>query len=237
MKHSLLLSPPLNMKASVVVPTYNERGNIRPLVEALLSAADVEVVVVDDASPDGTGAVADELAAAYGIKVVHRPGKLGLASAIIDGFGKASCEVIGVIDADLSHPPQLIPKLLEPIAKGVADIVFGSRYVKGGGEENWPWWRKLTSKGATLLARPLTPVKDCMSGYFFMRRGVVEGLRLDPVGFKIGLEVLVKGKYGRVVEVPYVFHNRKLGKSKLNPAEYVNYVKHLIKLYRYRFLG
>jgi dolichol-phosphate mannosyltransferase len=222
------------MKASVVVPTYNERDNIRTLVESAISAADVEIIVVDDASPDGTGKVADELAGAYGIKVIHRSGKLGLASAIIEGFRAASCDIIGVIDADLSHPPGLIPRLVEPIAKGDAELAFASRYMPGGGEENWPWWRKLTSRGAVLLARPITPVRDSMSGYFFMRKSVIDGVILDPVGFKIGLEVLAKGKYKRVVEVPYVFVNRKKGKSKLNMLEYANYLKHLLRLYAYK---
>jgi dolichol-phosphate mannosyltransferase len=222
------------MRASVVVPTYNERENLKALVEGILSAADVEVVVVDDGSPDGTGALADQLAVAYGIKVVHRSGKLGLSSAIIEGFRAASADVVGVMDADFSHPPALIPKLLQPIADGKADVVFASRYVAGGGVENWPLWRKLTSRGATLLARPLTSVSDCMSGFFFMRKSVIEGVKLDPVGFKIGLEVLAKGRYKSAAEVPFVFLNRKAGRSKLGAGEYVNYIRHLIKLYGYR---
>jgi dolichol-phosphate mannosyltransferase len=225
------------MKVSVVVPTYNEKKNIKALVEAILSAADAEIIVVDDGSPDGTGQEADNLAAVYGITVIHRSGKLGLASAIIEGFKKASCEIVGVIDADLSHPPQLIPQLVAPIAKGEADIAVASRYVRGGAEENWPWWRKLTSKGAGVLAAPLTPLKDPMSGYFFMRKSVIDGVMLDPVGFKIGLEVLVKGRYRKAVEIPYVFRNRKAGKSKLNYLEYVNYLRHLGRLYGYKMRG
>jgi len=222
------------MRASVIVPTYNEKDNLKALVEAVLSAADVEIVVVDDASPDGTGELADSLAVTYGIKVVHRSGKLGLASAILEGFNASSGEILGVIDADLSHPPQLIPKLIEPIAEGRADVVFASRYVKGGGQINWPWWRKITSAGAVLLARPLTSVKDCVSGYFFFRREVMEGVRFDNTSFKIGLELLVKGRYSNVVEVPYTFENRKKGKSKLDYKEYANYIRHLMKLYAYR---
>lgn len=222
------------MRASVVVPTYNERENLKGLIEGILAAADVEVVVVDDGSPDGTGDLADQLAVTYGIKVVHRRGKLGLASAILEGFNNATGDIVGVMDADYSHPTQLIPQLIVPLMKGEADAAVASRYVKGGGVENWPLWRKLTSKGATLLARPLTPVKDPMSGFFFIRKGSIEGVRLDTVGFKMGLEVLVKGRIKNVVEVPYVFRNRRGGKSKLDGGEYVNYLRHLLSLYAYR---
>jgi len=216
------------------VPTYNESGNLRTLVERISLVTDSEIIVVDDASPDGTGKLADELAKTHPMKVIHRSGKLGLASAIIEGFNAASGDIVGVIDADLSHPPELIPKLIEPIMKGEADIVLASRYVQGGGEENWPYWRKVTSRGAVLLARGLTPVNDSMSGYFFMRKSVIDGVKLDAVGFKICLEVLVKGRYGKVAEVPYTFNNRKAGKSKLNVLEYTNYLRHLFKLYRHR---
>jgi dolichol-phosphate mannosyltransferase len=222
------------MRTSVIVPTYNERENLKTLVERILSAADVEVIVVDDASPDGTGEIADNLASTYGIRVVHRSGKLGLASAMLDGLKAASGDILGVMDADFSHPPELIPKLIEPIVKGDADIVFASRYIKGGGVEGWPLLRQVTSNGARLLARPLTGVRDCMSGYFFMRKDVIEGVRLETVGFKLGLEILVKGRYKKAAEVPFTFRDRAGGKSKLNGKEYINYLRHLSRLYRYR---
>jgi dolichol-phosphate mannosyltransferase len=225
--------------ASIIVPTYNERNNLPALAERIFSAAsasgiNVELIVVDDNSPDGTGEVAEGLRRKFNVKVIHRSGKLGLASAVIEGFGLAGYDVIGVIDADLSHPPELIPKLIKPIADGSADLVFGSRYIKGGGEENWTFLRKITSKGAIMLARPLTPVKDCVSGLFFMKKSVIEGVKLNARGYKIGLEVLVKGKYKNVAEVPYTFVNRKIGKSKLNSGEFVNYLITLKNLYAYR---
>ena len=222
------------MEASVVVPTYNERENLKEIVERLAAAADVEVVVVDDASPDGTGDLAEELSSIYNIKVVRRAGKLGLSSAILDGFNAASSDIVGVIDADLQHPPELIPKLIEPLKKGEAQVSFGSRKVAGGGVENWPAWRKVVSWGAALLARPLTSVKDSMSGFFFVKKDVIEGVKLDTIGFKLGLEVLVKGKYDKAVEVPYMFKSRQRGQSKLGGGEFMNYLAHLLKLYRYR---
>jgi dolichol-phosphate mannosyltransferase len=223
------------MRATVVIPTYNEKDNLKSLVEGIISAADIDLIVVDDASPDGTGGLADQLAHSYeNIRVIHRSGKLGLSSAIIDGLRAARTEVVGVIDADLSHPPSLIPRLLEPIMNGEADVVFASRYISGGGVENWPWFRQLTSNVARLMARPLTPVRDCMSGFFFIRVSVIEGARLDAIGFKTGLEVLVKGRYKKALEVPFIFKDRQGGKSKLTTREYVNYIRHLFKLYAFK---
>jgi len=227
------------MRVSIVVPTYNESGNLEELVsrvDAALSAArvDYEVVVVDDASPDGTGELAERLAQEYPVSVIHRSGKLGLSSAVIEGFAKASGDIVGVMDADLSHPPQTLPKVLAPLLAGSADLVVGSRYVEGGAIAGWPLLRRMTSRGAVLLARPLTPVKDCVSGYFFFRRQVIEGVKLKARGYKIGLDVLVRGRYNKVVEVPFTFSDRAKGKSKLSPGEYAKYLRHLASLYFYR---
>lgn len=221
------------MKASVVIPTYNERENLKQLVEAILSAADVEIVVVDDASPDGTGELADELSHTYNVKVVKRAGKLGLSSAILDGFKAASQDIVGVIDADFSHDEKIIPALVAAVDEG-ADVAVGSRKVAGGGVEGWPFSRKLTSWGASLLARPLTRVKDPMSGFFFIDKKILEKVDLNTIGFKLGLEILVKCRPKKVVEIPYVFKDRRLGNSKLTGAEYGNYISHLVKLYRFK---
>ena len=229
------------MDVSIIVPTYNESRNLPSLAQQVFdvggrSGLNIELIVVDDDSPDGTGRIAEDLKVRFpGIKVIHRRGKLGLASAVIEGFAKASHGVIGVIDADLSHPPEVIPRLVRPIEEGKADLVFGSRYIPGGGEENWPFLRRLTSKGAVLLAKPLTGVKDPVSGFFFMRRGVIDGVMLNARGYKIGLEILVKGRYRNVVEVAYTFVNRKVGKSKLNTSEFTNYLINLKNLYAYKF--
>jgi len=221
------------------VPTYNEKENLDELVRRVQQACSsaglsAELVIVDDNSPDGTGARAEEIAKSENLKVVHRSGKLGLSSAVLEGFKAASGSILVVMDADLSHPPEKIPEMVSKIESGEADVVVGSRYVRGGSVENWPFTRRIISKGATLLARWLTKVKDPMSGFFALKRSVIDGVPLDPVGYKIGLEILVKGKYAKVAEVPIHFADRKAGKSKLGGGEYLRYIDHVIMLYEYR---
>ena len=221
---------------SVVSPTYNEAGGIEKLIAGVtnvFASAGIrgEVVIVDDNSPDGTGKLVDSLAAKYPVRCVHRAGKLGLSSAVIDGWATCASPIIGVMDADFSHDPSIIPALVGSIERGECELAIGSRYVKGGGITNWPWRRRITSSVAISLARPLTPVKDITSGYFFCKRSVIEGVALDPIGFKIGLEVIVKGKYEKAKEVPYVFTDRTHGSSKLNSGEIFNYLKQLRKIY------
>ena len=223
-------------EVSVVIPTYNEAGGIERLIASLtdvFARAGIrgEIVIVDDNSPDGTGALVDGLASRYPVRCVHRAGKLGLSSAVIDGWATCGTPIIGVMDGDFSHDPAIIPELIGSIARGDCDLAIGSRYVRGGGITNWPWRRRVTSSVAISLARPLTPIKDITSGYFFCKRSVVDGVTLDPIGFKIGLEVIVKGKYEKAKEVPYVFTDRAHGSSKLNSGEIFNYLKQLRKIY------
>ncbi len=225
---------------SLIIPTYNEKENIKALVTDLNAAfeenaIDAEIIIVDDNSPDGTGKICATLAKKLGnLVVIERPGKLGLSSAVIDGFMKAKGDVLGVMDADFSHPVSVIPKMFGEIRNG-ADMVVGSRYVQGGEIEGWPAIRKITSLGAKLIALPLTRIHDPVSGLFMFRRKVIEGAELNPIGYKIGLEVIVKGKYQKLVEVPFIFVNRKAGKTKLNTKEYVNYLKHVSQLLLYKF--
>ncbi len=224
---------------SLIIPTYNERENILNMIKNLRqifreNSMDAEIIIVDDNSPDGTGKICAELSKKQkNIVVVRRAGKLGLSSAVIDGFKKARGDVIAVMDADFSHPVAVILKMFSEIKKG-ADLVIGSRYVKGGDTKNWPLKRKITSFGATMLALPFTRIKDPVSGLFMFRRSVIENVKLSPTGYKIGLEVIVKGKYKKAVEVPYVFVNRKAGKTKLNIKEYFNYLRQITSLIAYK---
>lgn len=222
---------------SVVIPTYNEAENIKklvPMIDEILVKYTYEIIVVDDNSPDGTAKIAKRLAEYYPIRVLVREKKKGLASAILYGFMNASGDVLGVIDADLQHPPELLGKMAKKIEEG-CDIVIASRYVEGGGIEGWTFYRRLISKGAILLARPLIDsVKDPMSGCFLLRKEVIDGINLNPTGYKLLLEILVKGKYVKVAEVPYVFRERIYGQSKLGIGEMLRYVYLLLHLYSYK---
>ena len=231
------------MKFSLVIPTYNEAGGIERLIVALdevfkQHSLDGEIIIVDDNSPDGTGAIVDRLAASYPVRCLHRPGKMGLSSGVIDGwkFARADSEALGAMDADFSHDINVLPKMVAALESGQYGLAVGSRYVPGGGIENWPMRRKITSQVAIALAKPLTRVKDITSGYFLVRRSAIEGVELDPIGFKIGLEVIAKAHYGNVLEVPYVFTDRVAGESKLNQKEIFNYLKQLGKIYSARLM-
>ena len=231
-----------HLKFSLVIPTYNEAGGIERLVRGLADVfaqheLDGELIVVDDNSPDGTGAIVDELGASLPVRCLHRPGKLGLSSGVIDGwkFARPESEALGAIDADFSHDITILPKMVAALESGYG-LAVGSRYVPGGGITNWPMRRIVTSRIACMLAMPLTRIKDITSGYLLVKREALEGVDLDPIGFKIGLEVIAKAHYGKAVEIPYVFTDRIVGESKLNQKEIFNYLKQLRKLYAARLL-
>jgi len=200
---------------------------------------DGEMIVVDDNSPDGTGAIVDSLSGRFPVRCLHRPGKLGLSSGVIDGwrFARADSVALGAMDADFSHDATVVPAMVAALETGKYGLAVGSRYVKGGGIENWPMKRKITSVVACAMAWPLTPIRDITSGFFLVKREALAGVELDPIGFKIGLEVAAKAKYGKALEVPYVFKDRVVGESKLNGKEIANYLKQLRRLYATRFLG
>ena len=225
---------------ALVVPTYNERDRLPELVRAIFAAYDSagihgELVIVDDNSPDGTGNVADELArGGLPIRVIHRGGKLGLGTAVVEGFNAAEAEIVGVIDADLSHPPDLVPRMLAVMQEENADVVIGSRYIRGGGTANWEMSRALMSKFACLMARGLTPVRDATSGFFLMRRDRARGVTISAGGFKICLELLIRSEPRLVIEVPYTFTGRTAGESKMNLKEATGYLRQLRDLYAYR---
>lgn len=224
---------------SVVVPTYNERDRLADLVSAVFDVfarhhIEGELVIVDDNSPDGTGRLADELSRQYRLRVVHRAGKLGLGTAVIAGFAEASSQIVGVMDADLSHPPDLLGRMVGMFTDPTVDFVIGSRYIPGGGTRNWEFSRVWLSRVACWLARPVTPVHDATSGFFLLRRQVASGVQIQAGGFKICLELLVRGPANHVVEVPYVFTGRTAGESKMNAKEASGYARQLWDLFRYR---
>jgi len=230
------------VKASVVIATYNERENIGKLVkdvERVLSDSRIpgEIIIVDDNSPDGTGEIADRLAKRYSnVRVVHRKGKLGLGTAYIAGEKAAKGGVIITMDADLSHPPSAIPAMMRAIFNG-ADVVLGSRYVKGGEIRNWNAYRRAVSKGANTMARLMLGVKasDLTTGYRAYRRSALERLgfdRMRSTGYSFLMEVVCKAeRKGLVVaEVPIVFTDRVGGKSKLGFKEQVGFARRVARL-------
>lgn len=231
-----MVDPP---RISVILPTYNERESLeilRPQLFAALAPLNAEIVVVDDHSPDGTAAFARSLEGPVPISVLERPAKLGLASAVLDGFGRARGAILVVMDADGSHPPETVPRLVAAIEAG-AEFALGSRWVRGGSGRGLSWWRRIISSGARVLARPIARVRDPMSGFFAVRREILARGPLTPIGYKIGLEILVKCRPHPIVEVPLDFRPRVAGVSKLGTGEIGNYVRHVAQLYWWRLFG
>jgi dolichol-phosphate mannosyltransferase len=227
---------------SVVVPTYNERERLAEMVASIVAMFDAhriagEVVVVDDNSPDGTGDIAEGLRARYPMQVVHRAGKLGLGSAVIEGFGVARGRMLGVMDADLSHPPSVLPGMVAALRALDVDVVIGSRYIPGGGVKNWPFVRRAMSRFACVLARPLTPVRDATSGLFLVKRSAIHGVQISAAGFKICLELLMRSHIASAAEIPYVFTDRAAGESKMTTREALGYFWQLRDLFVLKFLN
>jgi dolichol-phosphate mannosyltransferase len=223
-------------KISIIIPTYNEKDNITPLLDRVakaLSGYDYEILIVDDGSKDGTIELASELAFKYPVKVIVRRGERGLATAVVHGLKSAAGQIIGVMDADLQHPPEVIPDLIKAIQDG-ADMVVASRYIPGGGCPNWGLSRRIISRVALMISHLLLPltrqVKDPLAGFFMFRRQNVDPEKLRPIGYKISLEVMLIGRFQHVVEVPYIFEDRSAGQSKLNPGQQIDYLKHLFSL-------
>ncbi len=231
-----LLNPP---PTSVVVPTFREAEALPELIDRVgrvraEHGSIVELIIVDDDSRDGT----EELIAARSepwLKLIVRKEDRGLSQAVLAGLRAARGELLVVMDADLSHPPEVVVEMQKAILAG-ADFVVGSRYVPGGTTaDDWGVLRFLNSKIATLLARPLTKITDPMSGFFALPRHVFERAREpSPLGYKIGLELLVRCDCGNVKEIPIHFANRTRGESKLTAKQQLLYVRHLARLYRYK---
>ena len=232
-------------QVSVIIPTYNESENIiqvlKSIGEHLPKDVEIEAIVVDDNSPDGTGKVVEDYItdaqneAGYSINIIHRETKSGLSSAILDGIQHSSAETIVVMDSDLSHPPKIIPQLIEEIKTSGYDIAIASRYTEGGEVSGWSTKRKLISKGATGIAKAGLGVNesDPMSGFFAFKRKILEGIKFDAIGYKMLLEILVKTKGAKVKEIPYTFTDRTRGSSKLDSSTMFDFVTSVWKLYRY----
>jgi dolichol-phosphate mannosyltransferase len=234
-------------KLSIVLPTYNESQNIVKMLDSIAqmvspySAAGAEIIVVDDNSPDGTAEIASVYAKNISnnkklhVQVIRREGKFGLSSAIVAGLQSATGDMLVVMDGDFSHPPQVIPSIIDALQDSSCDIVVASRYVKGGSIIGWPFKRRLMSKGATKIAQYGLgiEVKDPVSGFFAFRRHIIRGIKFDAIGYKMLLEILVKTKGARVKEVPYTFINRRIGTSKLDASVMFDYIRAVMRLYRY----
>jgi dolichol-phosphate mannosyltransferase len=228
-----------NATVSIVVPTYNERENISELLERIQRSMEplhgpFEILIVDDDSPDETWKVASGYADSYPVRVLRRKGKRGLAPSVLDGIRASKYDIIVVIDADLQHPPETIPKLVAEVRNGT-DIAIGSRFVDDSTTVNFGLFRKVMSRGADLLARTLfrqvRSVKDIESGFFALHKGVVARANLTPVGYKILLEILVQGHYATVSEIAYRLETRAGGESKLGINNVVTYLRHILSLF------
>jgi dolichol-phosphate mannosyltransferase len=223
---------------SIIVPTYREADNLRPLVDQIAAAMTVvrdayELIIVDDDSRDGTEVIARELGRLHPLRLIVRTQYRDLSQAVLDGLREAQGKFLVVMDADLSHPADQIGELIAPLREGRADFVIGSRYVAGASTHNWAGHRRLNSYVATLLARPLSRgVRDTMAGFFALPRDVFEQARnLQPIGYKIGLELLCRTGCRRPMEIPIRFQDRALGTSKLNLEQQARYLIHLNRLY------
>jgi dolichol-phosphate mannosyltransferase len=235
-------APPLRTHATVtvVIPTYREAENIPSLAARFRtfrdsSGIDLQVLLMDDNSQDGSAEKIAELDIPW-INLVTRTGARSLSQAVLEGMLSTTSDVLVAMDADLSHPPEKIPDLLRTLDEG-AEIAVGSRFAEGGTTaDNWGIARWLNSRIATLLALPLASLSDPMSGFFALRRSTLTaGRDFNPVGYKILLELIIKCRCKRIAEIPIHFDNRRFGKSKLSLSEQLKYIRHLRRLYMYKY--
>lgn len=249
---------------SIIIPTYNESANILRLVREIeknvFDSDLVEVVIVDDNSPDGTGEIVRDYImqrklnvssddrnlnsaeddvyedSKIRLKVIHRLEKNGLIPAIIDGVKQSHGKNVVIMDADFSHPPEVLPQMMNQLKSKPESIIVASRYTEGGKVVGWPVRRRILSSGASTLARlglNVRQVKDPMSGFFALRRELIECISIDTKGYKILLEILVKHKNTPVQEIPYTFTDRQSGASKMDSDVITNYLSAVWHLYRY----
>jgi dolichol-phosphate mannosyltransferase len=229
------------LKFSLVIPTFNEGKNISEIVRTISNLLDrimpgeYELIVVDDDSPDLTWELACKLMPSYPqLRVMRRETERGLSTAVIRGWQAARGEILGVIDADLQHPPEILLQLWEEMNKG-AELAVASRNVEGGGVSEWSLVRRFLSRGAQILGLVILPevisrLSDPMSGYFMVRRSAIANKPLSPVGYKILIEVAARGQIRWIAETGYIFRERVAGASKVTWKQYVEYIQHLITL-------
>jgi dolichol-phosphate mannosyltransferase len=227
------------MNFSLIIPTYNEKENIIPLLEKLSKILgkekESEIIVVDDNSPDLTWKFAlSHSQNNEGIKVIRRMEERGLSSAVMEGFREAKGEILGVMDADLSHDPEILPEMISAVQNEEYELVVGSRRIPGGGAEKWPWYRKVFSDIATFAAKRFLDIElsDPMSGFFIMKRPLFKeaAQSINPRGYKILLEIYVRTKPQKLKEIPYIFKDRKQGYSKLSLNVMFEYLQMLYEL-------
>src|SRR4051812_13174266 len=231
------------VEVSVVIPTLRECASLSALLPRLFKVLDVanlsaEVIIVDDDSRDGSEELCEQLAQIHNLRFVTRRGERGLATAVLKGLRDSVGEICVVMDADGSHPPAAVPELVDAARSPFCDVAIGSRYVRGGSaDEKWSFGRRINSLGATLLARGLTRARDPMAGFFAIRQAkIAQANSLQPLGYKILLELIVRCDCRRIVEVPIHFQDRTLGESKLSTAQMWLYLRHLSRLYAVRYL-
>lgn len=237
LRDTALCSPAL----ALVIPTLHEAKNIRPLLTRVRAALDpydlaYEVIVVDDESCDGIDEIVGEIASEDPrVRLVVRTSERGLAGAVLRGWAESNADLLAVMDADLQHPPELLPTLWAEVDRG-ADLVVGSRYACPGCMRGWKLARQIISRIAIWMTMPVQRggirARDPMSGFFIVRRSCIERIELRKTGFKILLEILARAEIRSVVEVPFTFGRRYAGASKANLSVAVDYVSLLIRLYR-----
>lgn len=232
-------NPPIQL--SLIIPTYQEAQNIKKIISQITSLLNqvmpnaYELIVVDDNSPDQTWKLAQALMVDYPhLKVMRRVEERGLSTAVIRGWQMSRGEVLGVMDADFQHSPDTLLKLWSEIKRG-ADLAIASRHLEGGGIKDWSLLRQFLSHGAKIIGLILLPdvlsrVSDPMSGYFLIRRSCLVGCPMSPLGYKILIEVLARGKILKIAELGYVFQERREGKSKVTAKHYLDYLQHLVRL-------
>ena len=229
---------------SIILATFNESPNILKMFESLTnvlpSSIDGEIIVVDDNSPDGTGTIVENYIKTRTnespfIKIIHRINERGLSSAIIEGFNSANSEMILVMDTDFAHPPEKILEMLDEMKNNQYDIIIGSRFVKGGKTIGWPLSRRLMSAFATKIAKYGLGLqaKDSTSGFFLIKKNLIENKKFDAIGSKLLLEILVKTYGVTIKEIPYTCINREFGSSKFNTSIISDYFKLVRRLYKY----